>query len=271
MSPIDATLQRLGLASQSQKSLLGKRKGEMQASNSSSSSSAPAVSLNDKWKLGRVLGIVYDAVAKRLLYGIRWAPPYDDPSRDVWLPDAWIGNATDAQMTVWVKRKQPEDLPVVFSTPFTGPPDLDRQKAIPFDVVLQEVEKGGEGDGQGNGEVFEGRDTSGQEIVEEAADEEESGHNNDDNEEDVYAPDGDASLQYLEAARQQLQRAAAAQQRERVADTMSRVRNGLGASSASSAAGGRRDARSRSNPFSSSSSSSAAAGNSSGRRRWRLK
>ena len=271
MGPIDATLQRLGLTSQSQTSLRGKREGEMLASNSSSSSfAAPAVSLNDNWKIGKVLGIVYDAVAKRLLYGIRWSPPYDDPSHDMWLPAAWM-NATDAQMSTWIKRKQPDELPVVFLKQFVGPGDLDRQKAIPFDTVLQEVEKEGTDGQDNNGEAFKGRDTSGQEIVEEAYEGGNDGQNDDDdNEEDDYAPqqNGSASLQYLEAARKQLHRAAAAQRRERVADTMSRVRDGLASSSASSAAGGRRDPRLRSNPFTSSIGSSAAAGNSIGGRRW---
>lgn len=279
MSPIDATLQRLGI-SQGQGSLLSKRKSEIKASNSSSSSAAPAVSLNDNWKLGRVLGIVYDAVAKRLLYGIRWAPPYDDPSRDVWLPAAWIGNATDAQMSTWIKRKHPNDPPVVFSRPFTGPPSLDRQKAIPFDTVLHEVESDDGGDGQGSGEAFEGRDVNGQEIVETIDDK--NGQNGDlgsvEDDDGEYAPgvsnstsaagNGITSIELLEAARRQLQRVAAAQQLESVATRMDRVRGQLAAVPSAAAGAGAAHGRP---PFASSSSSSkgAAAGTSTGgARRW---
>ena len=86
---------------------------------------------------------------------------------------------------------------------------------------------------------------------------------------EIFKPQnkGNTSLQYLEAARKQLQRAAAIQQREKVFDTMRRVQDGL-TSSASSAAGGRRDPRSRTSPFSISSSAAAGNSNAYGHRRW---
>ena len=151
-------------------------------------------------------------------------------------------------MSAWIKRKQPDELPIVFSKPFTGPADLDRQKAIPFDAVLQEVERNG-GDGQGRGEAFEGRDNEGQELVE-ALDDAQEEDNDDDEDNDYYEPahagGAGAGLRHLEAARRELQRAAAAQQQERITDAMQQVRNNLGTAASPASSGAGRNAKNRS-------------------------
>ena len=172
-APAAAVRERLGLGvSQRSDREAAQELSQQRAAASSSSSSAaanPAGSLTGtggEWRVGRILAVVHDAITGQLLYGVRWAPPYDDVTRDVFVPASWIGGATDAQVTAFVKRTQKDSLPVVFTRAFRGPPTLDRKRAIPFSVVLSEV--GAEDvdeDGQVIGNPMRESDTAGQERV----------------------------------------------------------------------------------------------------------
>ena len=172
-APAAAVRARLGLgASQRSDREAAQELSRQRAAASSSSSSAAAnppgslTGTGGEWRVGRILAVVYDTVAGQLLYGVRWAPPYDDVSRDVFVPAAWIGGATDAQITAFVKRTQRDSLPVVFTRVFRGPPTLDRKRAIPFSVVLSEVEsEDDDEDGQIIGNPMRETDLAGQERV----------------------------------------------------------------------------------------------------------
>ena len=175
-APAAAVASRLGLLqSRASDREAASRLAHQRAAASSSSAAAaaiPAASLTGntgEWKIGRVLAVVHDAVTNQLLYGVRWAPPFDDVARDVFVPAAWIGGATDAQMTAFIKRTQHDALPIVFSRSFRGPAALDRKRAIPLSIVLSDVEAGDDGgDGGGGGAIgnaMRDADTAGAERV----------------------------------------------------------------------------------------------------------
>lgn len=175
-SPAAAVMSRLGMTGSQQSDraaalTMSQQRAAAASSSSSSSSSSqiPAASLTGtgEWKIGRVLAVVQDAVSNQLLYGIRWAPPYDDVARDVFVPAAWIGGATDAKMAAFIRRTQKDALPIVFSRQFRGPPSLDRKRAIPFNIVLNDVEadNDGEGPSQPIGNAMPNTDIAGEERV----------------------------------------------------------------------------------------------------------
>ena len=170
MSAVDAARQRLGLANQS----LSAREAASAltaATNkgAGAGSAAREVPATVRSTVRRVAALAYDARKDAMLYLVQHGPPYESDLYDAWVYAATFG-MTDPQLQAELKRGQKGSPPVVFSRPFTGPPDLDRGKPIPRSVVINEVSVGDdEDDGddeEGAGGAHLKDDQSGQESVE---------------------------------------------------------------------------------------------------------
>ncbi len=85
-----------------------------------------------------ILAICFDERNDRLLYGVKYAPPYDGGAYDQWVPASDFG-LSDAVMQAEAKRQK--QLPTVFSTPWQGGADVDPRRPIPLAVILREIER----------------------------------------------------------------------------------------------------------------------------------
>ena len=164
MKPQEAAARRIGVAT-SVASSFGRRE----------SVALPApLNPSAKYKIRSVLAVVFDSIGKRMLYGIRYAPPLDDPAYDNFIPASFIGT-TDPKLQQWIRDSVVQDkfpAPVVFEREFVGEPTVDRSRPIPFNAIVSDVESGLD-DGQDGGSVIDADDSGSQEIVEREGDDEE--------------------------------------------------------------------------------------------------
>lgn len=86
----------------------------------------------------RALAIAYDQQQGKLLYLMKWAPPFqNEPS---WVYSNTLGGS-DATVQEWIRKTAQGRMPIVFEKPFEGKDQsLDRRFPLPMQAVLQEVE-----------------------------------------------------------------------------------------------------------------------------------
>jgi hypothetical protein len=159
MTPIEAARERLGIRGAAPQVLPRGAGAEAGAV-----AGAAAIPASGKRVVQSIIAICYDERHDRLLYGIKYAPPYDGGAFDVWVPASDFG-LPDAVMQAEAKRQK--QVPVVFTTPWTGGSDIDPRRPIPLAVILSEIESD-QNDGQdARGAPID--DGEGQDEVEDAA------------------------------------------------------------------------------------------------------
>jgi hypothetical protein len=158
MTPIEAARERLGIRGNAPKAL------PRDAGAGAGAGAGAATVPSSKRVVESILAICFDERHDRLLYGVKYAPPYNGGAFDVWVPASDFG-LTDAVMQSEAKRQK--QLPVVFTAPWTGGSEVDPRRPIPLAVILDEIERD-ENDGQdARGAPID--DGGGQEEVEDVA------------------------------------------------------------------------------------------------------
>jgi hypothetical protein len=138
MTPIEAARERLGIRGVTPQVLPREGVG------AGAGAGAAAIPASGKRVVQSIIAICYDERHDRLLYGIKYAPPYDGGAFDVWVPASDFG-LTDAVMQAEAKRQK--QLPVVFTIPWKSGSGVDPRRPIPLAVILDEIERD-ENDGQ---------------------------------------------------------------------------------------------------------------------------
>jgi hypothetical protein len=141
MTPIEAARERLGIREPAQQ-VLPRSAGA--GAGAGAGEGAAAIPASGKRVVQSIIAICYDERHDRLLYGVKYAPPYDGGAYDQWVPASDFG-LTDAVMQAEAKRQK--QLPVVFSTPWTGGSSVDPRRPIELAVILNEIERD-QNDGQ---------------------------------------------------------------------------------------------------------------------------
>jgi len=135
LTPIEAARERLGIRGDTPQAL----PREVRAG-----AGAGAAIPSRKRVVQSILAICFDEENDRLLYGVKYAPPYDGGAFDVWVPASDFG-LSDTVMQAEAKRQA--KLPVVFVTPWQGGAGVDSRRPIPLAVILDEIERD-QNDGQ---------------------------------------------------------------------------------------------------------------------------
>lgn len=161
MSALDAAKERLGLRSAQPQVMPRGTAGACSGAGAGAGAGAAS-----KHTVESIIAICYDEARDRLLYGLRYAAPWNSSAYDVWSPASDFG-LTDAVMQNEAKRQK--QLPIIFTTPWTGGAGShDPNKPIPLQVILDEIEDDRVNDGQDPRGAPIDDPGEGQEEVEEA-------------------------------------------------------------------------------------------------------
>jgi len=115
MSALDAAKERLGVRD-TQRQVLPRSAGEGAGAGAGTGAGAGAGS-SSKRTVDAILAICYDEARDRLLYAVRYAAPWNSRTYDVWVPARGFGLSDTVLQSEAQRQAQ---LPVVFSTPWTG-------------------------------------------------------------------------------------------------------------------------------------------------------